>query len=109
MGDGLRNNNYLHLLILSFIHLLISQLTMNKRQQYWRTNLKYLFIFLALWFLIGQVFPILAVDYLNQFKVAGFPLGFWFAFQGSLVLFVLLFFVYNFLMNRLEKKYEINE
>ena len=64
---------------------------------------------MTLWFIVGQVLPLLAVDFLNQFKIGGFPLGFWFAFQGSLILFVVLFFVYNFLMNRLEEKYDINE
>ena len=82
---------------------------MNKRKQYWKTNLIYLFIFLMIWFVIAQVCPILLADYLNRFKIGGFPLGIWFAFQGSIIFLVLLIFVYNFLMNRLEKKYDINE
>jgi len=48
------------------------------------------------------------VDELNQIKIAGFKLGFWFAQQGSIYVFVLLIFVYISLMNRLDKKYNIN-
>lgn len=82
---------------------------MDRRQQFWRTKFRYLLIFLSLWFVIGQILPVFAVDYLNQYKIGGWPLGIWFAFQGSLILFVILFFVYNYLMGRLEKKYNINE
>lgn len=82
---------------------------MDKRKEYWKTNLRYLFSLLTIWFMVAQVCPILAVDYLNQFKIGGFPLGIWFAFQGSIICFVLLLFVYNYLMNRLEEKYGIDE
>ena len=82
---------------------------MDRRQQFWRTKFRYLLIFLSLWFVIGQILPVFAVDYLNQYKIGGWPLGICFAFQGSLILFVILFFVYNYLMGRLEKKYNINE
>ena len=76
---------------------------MDKRQRYWKSNLRYLFIFLFIWFVVGLVLPILAVDFLNQFSLAGWPLGVWFSFQGSLILFVILFFVYSFLMEALER------
>lgn len=82
---------------------------MDRRQQFWRTKFRYLIIFLSLWFVVGQILPVFAVDYLNHYKIGGWPLGIWFAFQGSLILFVILFFVYNYLMGRLEKKYNINE
>tara|TARA_Y100000758_G_scaffold117228_1_gene82309 strand:+ start:371 stop:622 length:252 start_codon:yes stop_codon:yes gene_type:complete len=82
---------------------------MNKRlaQQYWKENLKYLVILLSIWFTVSFGFGILLVDELNQIKIAGFKLGFWFAQQGSIYVFVLLIFVYISLMNRLDKKYNI--
>ena len=76
-------------------------------QQYWKENLKYLFILLTIWFTVSFGFGILLVDELNQIKIAGFKLGFWFAQQGSIYVFVLLIFVYISLMNRLDKKYNI--
>tara|TARA_X000000368_G_scaffold419093_1_gene422407 strand:- start:1290 stop:1541 length:252 start_codon:yes stop_codon:yes gene_type:complete len=76
-------------------------------QQYWKENLKYLFILLTIWFTVSFGFGILLVDELNQIKIAGFKLGFWFAQQGSIYVFVLLIFVYIYLMNRLDKKYNI--
>ncbi len=83
---------------------------MNKKlaQQYWKENLKYLFILLSIWFTVSFGFGILLVDELNQIKIAGFKLGFWFAQQGSIYVFVLLIFVYIYLMNRLDKKYNLN-
>jgi len=82
---------------------------MNKRlaQQYWKENLKYLVILLSIWFTVSFGFGILLIDELNQIKIAGFKLGFWFAQQGSIYVFVLLIFVYISLMNRLDKKYNI--
>jgi putative solute:sodium symporter small subunit len=82
---------------------------MNKKlaQQYWKENLKYLVILLSIWFTVSFGFGILLVDELNQIKIAGFKLGFWFAQQGSIYVFVLLIFVYISLMNRLDKKYNI--
>ncbi len=82
---------------------------MNKKlaQQYWKENLKYLVILLSIWFTVSFGFGILLIDELNQIKIAGFKLGFWFAQQGSIYVFVLLIFVYISLMSRLDKKYNI--
>tara|TARA_B100000767_G_scaffold269629_1_gene291761 strand:- start:14991 stop:15236 length:246 start_codon:yes stop_codon:yes gene_type:complete len=78
---------------------------MNKLvNNYWKTNLKYLSILLAIWFLVSFGFGILLVDLLNQIQIGGFKLGFWFAQQGSIYIFVVLIFVYVFLMNRLDVK-----
>ena len=71
---------------------------------YWKTNLKYLSILLSVWFIVSFGFGILFVDFMNQFQVGGFKLGFWFAQQGSIYVFVVLIFVYVFLMNRLDDK-----
>lgn len=72
---------------------------------YWKTNLKYLAILLSIWFLVSFGCGILFKDYLNQFRLGGFKLGFWFAQQGSIYVFVVLILVYIFLMNRLDKKH----
>jgi len=83
---------------------------MNKDRQkkYWKQNLKYLAILLSIWFLVSYVFGILLVEQLNSIRIAGFKLGFWFAQQGSIYVFVIIIFVYIWLMNKLDKKYNID-
>ena len=76
---------------------------------YWKTNLKYLVILLCIWFIVSFVFGILLAETLNQFQIGGFPLGFWFAHQGSIYSFVILIFVYVYLMNKLDKKFDVDE
>ena len=78
-------------------------------QQYWKTNLKYLVILLFVWFAVSFGCGILFVDELDTIRIGGFKLGFWFAQQGSIYVFVLLIFVYVFLMNRLDKKHNVDE
>ena len=80
-----------------------------KHKTYWKTNLKYLAILLSIWFLVSFVFGILLVEELNTIRMGGFKLGFWFAQQGSIYIFVILIFVYIQLMNRLDKKYSLND
>lgn len=77
----------------------------NRRTAYWRTNLRYLAILLGIWFLVSYGFGILLVDWLNQFRIGGAKLGFWFAQQGSIYVFVILIFVYVWLMNRLDDRF----
>ena len=79
------------------------------RRQYWRTNLKYLAVLLSIWFLVSYVFGIPLVDQLDTIRIGGFKLGFWFAQQGSIYVFVVLIFVYVRLMNRLDKRYDVDE
>ena len=79
----------------------------NIAKKYWKENLKYLLILLSIWFTVSFGFGILLIDELNQFKIGGFKLGFWFAQQGSIYVFVLLIFIYILLMNRLDKKYNL--
>lgn len=78
-------------------------------KKYWRTNLRYLAILLGLWLLVSFVFGILLADTLNNYHIGGFPLGFWFAQQGAIYVFVILIFVYVYLMNKLDKAYEVDE
>ena len=76
---------------------------------YWRINLKYLLILLSKWFVVSYGAGILFKDALNEIKMGGFPLGFWFAQQGSIYVFVILIFVYVRLMNKLDKKFGFDE
>lgn len=76
---------------------------------YWKENVRYLFILLAIWFIASYGFGILLVDELNQIRLGGFKLGFWFAQQGSIYVFVILIYVYIALMNKLDKKYDVDE
>ncbi len=73
---------------------------------YWKTNLKYVGILLSIWFLVSFGFGVLLVDELDSIRFGGFKLGFWFAQQGAIYVFVVLIFVYVFLMNRLDKREE---
>ena len=64
------------------------------QQNYWRSNLKILSILLSIWFIVSFGFGIIWSDFLDQFQIGGFKLGFWFAQQGSIYLFVILIFIY---------------
>ena len=80
-----------------------------KASAYWKENLRYLVILLVIWFLVSYGAGILFKDALNNIRLGGFKLGFWFAQQGSIYVFVILIFVYVRLMNKLDKKYGYNE
>ncbi|WP_340066528.1 DUF4212 domain-containing protein [Ascidiimonas aurantiaca] len=80
-----------------------------KRKKYWKENLRYLTVLLIIWFVVSYGFGILLVEPLNTIKIGGFKLGFWFAQQGSIYVFVILIFVYVRLMNKLDKKYNVHE
>lgn len=75
------------------------------RRRYWRKNLRYLGVLLAVWFVVSFGFGILFVDELDTIRIGGFKLGFWFAQQGSIYIFLVLIGVYIVLMNRLERKF----
>lgn len=77
--------------------------------KYWKKNLRYLAILLAIWFLVSYGFGIIFADSLNAISLGGFPLGFWFAQQGSIYVFVILIFVYVYLMNKLDKEFDVDE
>lgn len=80
-----------------------------KAKAYWRENLKYVVILLTIWFLASYGAGMIFKDALNTIKIGGFKLGFWFAQQGSIYVFVILIFVYVRLMNKLDKKYGYDE
>lgn len=77
-------------------------------ETYWKHNLKYLSILLTIWFVVSFGFGILLIDELNTIRIGGFKLGFWFAQQGSIYVFVILIFIYIRLMNKLDKKYKLD-
>ena len=79
--------------------------SLDKTVKYWNTNIKYVKILLTIWFTFSFLFGIILKDFLNDFSIAGFKLGFWFAQQGSIYVFVILIFVYVKLMNNLDKKF----
>ena len=78
---------------------------------YWKKKLQYVGILLSIWFLVSFGAGIIFVDALNAFRIpgTGFPLGFWFAQQGSIYVFVMLIFVYVVLMNRLDRRFGVDE
>ena len=78
-------------------------------KEYWKANIRLLIILLSFWFMIWFGFGIILSDFLDQFSIGGFKLGFWFAQQGSIYGFVILIFVYVFAMNRIEKKLKDNK
>lgn len=80
-----------------------------KAKAYWKENIRYVLILLAIWFLVSYGAGIMFKDALNSIRVGGFKLGFWFAQQGSIYVFVILIFVYVRLMNKLDKKYGYDE
>jgi len=76
---------------------------------YWKENLRYVTILLVIWFSVSYLAGIVFADALDAIKIGGFPLGFWFANQGSMVVFVILIAVYVKLMNALDQKYDVHE
>ena len=80
-----------------------------KFDSYWRKNKRYLLILLIVWFMVSYVCGIFFVDYLNNIRIGGFKLGFWFAQQGSIYVFVAIIFIYVKWMNKLDKEYNVDE
>ena len=80
-----------------------------KRQAYWKENLRLVYICLSIWFVVSSLFGILLVEQLNQITIFGFKLGFWFAQQGSIFVFLALIFYYARRMNQLDRKYGVEE
>ena len=79
------------------------------KQNYWRSNLKILSILLSIWFIVSFGFGIIWSDFLDQFQIGGFKVGFWFAQQGSIYVFLILIFYYVKRMNRLDREFDVDE
>lgn len=75
--------------------------------RYWRSNVRIMAVLLLIWAVVGLGCGVLFADVLNRYKLpgTGYPLGFWFAQQGSIIVFVVLILVYCMLLNRLDKKH----
>ena len=85
--------------------------TTARHKEYWRRNIRYVGMLLAVWFLVSFGFGILLVEPLNSVNLPGtaYPLGFWFAQQGSILVFLALIFFYAWRMNRLDRQYGVEE
>ena len=81
----------------------------NNAQAYWKANLRLLAICLVMWFVVSYGFGLLLVEPLNAISIGGYKLGFWFAQQGSIVVFIALIFFYAARMNKLDREYGFNE
>lgn len=79
------------------------------RQAYWRSNLRLMAVLLTVWALVSFGAGILFVEPLNEIVVAGFPLGFWFSQQGSIITFVALIAIYVWRMDKLDAEYGVEE
>lgn len=78
-------------------------------RNYWRANIRTVIVLLGIWFVVGFVCSILFIEPLNSFKIGKLGLGFWFAQQGSIFVFVLLVLTYAIRMDRLDRKYDVGE
>lgn len=81
----------------------------DQRREYWRRNVRLMSVLLVIWALVSFGAGIIFVDPLNNLSILGIPLGFWFAQQGSIVVFVLLIAFYVWRMDKLDAEFGIEE
>jgi putative solute:sodium symporter small subunit len=84
-------------------------MTPDNRSGYWSATLRLLVTLLVIWFLVSFGFGILLAEPLNAIPLGGFKLGFWFAQQGSIYVFLLLIIVYVLRMNQIDQKFDVHE
>lgn len=82
---------------------------MSDRLAYWKANLRLIGLCLAIWFIVSYVFGILLVDQLNTIRIGGYKLGFWFAQQGSIYVFVALIFFYAWRMGKIDRQFNVHD
>ncbi|MEM6514403.1 MAG: DUF4212 domain-containing protein [Pseudomonadota bacterium] len=82
---------------------------MSDKNSYWKSNLKLVALCLAIWFVVSYLFGIVLVEPLNNIQLGGFKLGFWFAQQGSIYVFVVLIFFYANRMGKLDRDHGVEE
>ena len=82
---------------------------MKNAQDYWRANVSILLKCLVVWFVCSYLFGIILVDQFNVISIGGYQLGFWFAQQGSIYVFLILIFYYVKRMNRLDREFDVDE
>lgn len=78
-------------------------------QGYWKATLGLVGRILVVWFLVSFGAGILFAEWLNQFHLGGYPLGFWFAQQGSIYVFIVLIFYYGWQMGRIDRRFDVHE
>lgn len=86
-----------------------ASMSQNVAQAYWKENISLILKLLVVWFAVSYGCGIIFMEELNSINFGGFKLGFWFAQQGAMYVFVVLIFVYAKMMERIEEKYDINE
>jgi len=82
---------------------------MSDRKAYWRRNLRLVAVCMVIWFIVSYLFGIILVEPLNNIRIGGYKLGFWFAQQGSIYTFVVLIFFYARRMNKLDREFGVQE
>jgi putative solute:sodium symporter small subunit len=87
----------------------MSELTEQQKKEYWSYNLRLTTILLVIWFVVAYLLAGVFAGALNRFSFLGFPLGYYMAAQGSLIVFVVEIAVYARLMNRKDLEYGIRE
>ena len=80
-----------------------------KNISYWSATLRLLGIILAVWAFVAFGASIILAEQLNKIKIGGYPLGFWFAQQGSIYIFIALIFIYARVMGKIDRKYDVHE
>jgi putative solute:sodium symporter small subunit len=78
-------------------------------QAYWKKNLKIIAACMVIWAIVSLGFGVLLAPWLNNFQIAGYPLGFFFAHQGAIYTFIILIFFYAWRMNRLDREFDVDE
>ncbi len=76
---------------------------------YWKAVLTLVGQILAVWFVVSYGAGILFAEALNGIHLGGYPLGFWFAHQGSIYIFVALIFIYAKMMGKIDEKFDVHE
>ncbi len=87
----------------------MSPLNDEQAKAYWSRNLSLMVKLLVVWFVVSYGFGIILVDVLNQIQIGGYKLGFWFAQQGSIYVFVVLIFYYAKKMGDLDREFGVEE
>jgi putative solute:sodium symporter small subunit len=87
----------------------MSKMTDEQAKEYWRRNLSLMVKLLVIWFVVSFGCGIILFDVLNQFQLGGYKLGFWFAQQGSIYIFVGLIFFYASRMAALDREFNVEE
>ena len=81
----------------------------NSRQEYWKANLKLVAFCLSIWFVVSFLFGIILFDQFNTISLGGYKLGFWFAQQGSIYVFVVLIFFYAWRIGKIDRQFNVHE